>query len=61
MKGLESINVVIALGVPEYEEDFCEPLVDVARTVRVKVNVAWKGGGTKEWPFAVSRGVERLF
>jgi hypothetical protein len=47
--------------VPEYEEDFCEPLVDVARTVRVKVNVAWKGGGTKEWPFAVSRGVEWLF
>ncbi|KAH8724712.1 hypothetical protein GQ44DRAFT_246249 [Phaeosphaeriaceae sp. PMI808] len=61
MKGLESINVVIALGVPEYEEYFFEPLVDVARTVRVKVNVAWKGDGTKEWPFAVSRGVEGLF
>jgi hypothetical protein len=40
---------------------FFEPLVDVARTVRVKVNVAWKGSGTKEWLFAVSRGVEGLF
>jgi hypothetical protein len=61
MEGLESLNVVIALGVPEYEEEFLGPIVDVAKTVRVKVDVAWKGDGTTEWPFHVNRGVDELF
>jgi hypothetical protein len=61
MEGLDSLNVVIALGVPEYEREFFEPIVDVAKTVRVKVDVAWKGDGTTEWPFHVNRGVDGLF
>jgi hypothetical protein len=43
MEGLDSLNVVIALGVPKYKEEFLRLIVDVLKTVRVKVDVAWKG------------------
>jgi hypothetical protein len=60
MDGLKHVHVDIALGPPDYEQEFFTALVDVAQRVKMEVRVAWKTG-EKEWPFTVRRGVEGLF